>query len=117
MAARHGGAAWRRGPARDGLSAWRRGVAAWNGRAPAWSRPRVRVEAAPGLLAQMPRLDQVHEHLRRRVVLRADAVVQDLHDVEADVEADEVGQLERAHRVVEPDLRAGVDVVRGRAAF
>ena len=30
---------------------------------------------------------------------------------EADVEADEVGQLERAHRVVQPDPRAGVDVL------
>ena len=33
---------------------------------------------------------------------------------QADVEADEVGELERAHRVVQPDPRARVDVV-GRA--
>ena len=36
------------------------------------------------------------------------------HDPEADVEPDEVGQLERAHRVVEADPRARVDVL-GRA--
>ena len=36
---------------------------------------------------------------------------------ETDVEPDEVGQLERAHRVVEPDPRAGVDVLGGTETF
>ena len=36
---------------------------------------------------------------------------------EADVEPDEVGQLERAHRVVEADPGAGVDVVGGAEAL
>ena len=40
--------------------------------------------------------------------------MEDAHDPEHDVEADEVGQGERAHRVVEADPRAGVDVL-GRA--
>ena len=38
-------------------------------------------------------------------------VLEHPHDAEADVEADEVGQLERPHRVVEPDPRTGVDVL------
>ena len=51
---------------------------------------------------------------RRPHVLLAEAVVEHAHDPEADVEADEVGELERAHRVVQADPRAGVDVL-GRA--
>ena len=47
-------------------------------------------------------------------MLAAEAVVEDAHDAETDIETDEVGELERAHRVVEPDPRPGVDVV-GRA--
>ena len=54
------------------------------------------------------------EDPRRAHVLLAEAVLEDAHDPEHDVEADEVRQLERAHRVVEPDPRAGVDVL-GRA--
>ena len=34
-----------------------------------------------------------------------------------DIEADEVGELERAHRVVEPDPRPGVDVLGRPDAF
>ena len=43
-------------------------------------------------------------------VLRiAEAVVQDVEDGEADVEADEVGERERPHRVIHPELHHGVD--------
>src|SRR5690349_7689686 len=41
------------------------------------SAPRVGVEAASGLLPEVARGDEVDEDLRRRVVLLADAVVQD----------------------------------------
>ena len=37
--------------------------------------------------------------------------------MQADVEADEVGQLERSHGVVQPDPGAGVDVLRGAQAL
>ena len=37
--------------------------------------------------------------------------MQDVHHAEHHVEADEVGQRQRAHRVVEANARAGVDVV------
>ena len=75
---------------------------------------RVGVEPASGLLAEVARGDEVLEHPRRREVRLAEPLVEHPHDAEADVEADEVGELERAHRVVEPDARAGVDVL-GRA--
>ena len=50
-------------------------------------------------------------------MVAAEAVVEDAHDPEADVETDEVGELERAHRVVEPDPRPGVDVLGGAEAL
>ena len=81
------------------------------------SAARVGVEALPGLLAEMPGVDQLDEHARRAQVLQAQAVLEDAHDPEAHVEADEVGQLERAHRVVEPDPRPGVDVLGGPDAL
>jgi hypothetical protein len=68
----------------------------------------------PGLLAEVPRRHQLLEHARRPELLAAEPVVEHLQDPEADVEPDEVGQLERTHRVVEAHLRARVDVV-GRA--
>ena len=77
-------------------------------------RPRIGVEALAGLLAELARRDEVHEDLRRPEVVATEPVVEHAHDPEADVEADEVGQLERSHRMVEADPRAGVDVV-GRA--
>ena len=80
----------------------------------AGSAARVGVEAAARLLAEMSGRDEVPSTLGGAEVLLAEALVEDLHDPEADVEADEVGELERAHRVVQADLRAGVDVV-GRA--
>ncbi len=78
------------------------------------SAARVGVEAAPGLLAEMAGLHEIDEDLWRPQVLEAQAVLDHAHDPETDVEADEVGELERAHRMVEPDPRAGIDVL-GRA--
>src|SRR5690349_1064896 len=69
---------------------------------------RIGVEAATRLLPQVSGRHEVDEDLRWRVVLLADALVEHSHHVQAHVEADEVGQLEWPHRVVEPDLRAGV---------
>ena len=44
-------------------------------------------------------------------MLEAEAVLEDAHDPEADVEPDEVGELERPHRMVQPDSRTGIDVL------
>src|SRR5437667_1440908 len=71
---------------------------------------RVGVEPAPGLLAQVSLVDEPDEDIRRRKVGLSEVLVQDPHDPKADVEPDEVGQLERSHRMVEPDPRPRVDV-------
>src|SRR5437867_12840788 len=73
------------------------------GRPPIASASPIGVEAAARLLAEMPRRHELDQHLRWREVLAADALMEHLHDVETDVEADEVGQLERAHRMVQAD--------------
>src|SRR5438034_6636530 len=72
---------------------------------------RVGVEAAPGLLAEAAGLDELDEDRRRRELVLPEPLVKHAHDPEADVEADEVGQLERTHRMVESDPGARVDVV------
>ena len=70
------------------------------------------MEAAAGLLAEVAGGDQLLEHRAAAGSARAPKPsCEHSHDAEADVEADEVGQLERTHRVVEADPRAGVDVV------
>ena len=50
-------------------------------------------------------------------MVAAEPVVEHAHDAEADVEPDEVGQLERTHRMVEADPGAGVDVLGRADAF
>ena len=72
-------------------------------RLPRLALARVGVEAAPGLLAQVAGRDELAQDRGRREARVAEALVQHFHDVQADVEADEVGQLERAHGVVEAD--------------
>ena len=69
------------------------------------------------LLPEVALLDEVHEHLRRRELRLPEAVLEHPHDAEADVEADEVGELERPHRVVEADLAPRVDVLGGAEAL
>src|SRR6266404_5907756 len=69
------------------------------------------VKPASGFLAQVTRLDQVRQDLGRFEPFLAEALVQNDHDPVADVEADEIGERERAHRVVEANLRSRVDVL------
>src|SRR3989442_13816380 len=57
------------------------------------------VKAASGFLAQVTRRDQIRQDLRRFEPFLAEAPVQNDHDPLADVEADGIGKLERAHRV------------------
>ena len=72
------------------------------------------METATRLLAQKSGGDEIRQHLRRLELLVPESLVENDHDPETDVEADEVGELERTHRVVEADLRSSVDVL-GRA--
>ena len=48
---------------------------------------------------------------RRREACVAEAIVEHFHDVKAHVEADEVGQRQRAHRMVGARLHRGVDLL------
>ena len=50
-------------------------------------------------------------------MVEAQAVLEHAHDWMHDVQSDEVGQLERPHRVVQADSRAGIDVLGGADAL
>ncbi len=58
----------------------------------------VRVEPAPALLSQPASSDQISQQGRRTVLVVAHRLVEDVGDREHGVEADEVAQLEGAHR-------------------
>src|SRR5882762_1385676 len=77
----------------------------------------VLVEAAADLLAEPARGDVLAEQRARPVLVVAELAVEDLGDREARIEADQIGELERAHRMVEAELHAGVDVARGAQAL
>src|SRR3546814_13274314 len=62
-------------------------------------------------------LDILDEQRRRAEFGVAGAVVEDADDLEAGVETDEVGEGDRAHRVVEAEAAAGVDVLHRRHAL
>ena len=76
------------------------------------STPAVVVEAAAGLPAEPPGGDVAAQERARRVLRIAEPLVQHLHDRDARVEPDQVGERERAHRVREPELRDRVDRLR-----
>ena len=67
------------------------------------------VEAAGGFAAEVAGGDVFFEQGAGAVFGVAEAFVEDVHDVHADVEADEVGEFERAHRMVHAELHDGVD--------
>src|SRR5207247_9701513 len=75
----------------------------------ALARLGVLVEAAPGLPAEEPRGHHLPEERRGPVLRVSEPVIQDLHDLEARVEPDEVSELEGAYRVVHPELHHGID--------
>src|SRR5947208_1091597 len=77
----------------------------------------VLVEPAADLLAEPAGGDVLPEQRARPVLVVAELAVEDLGDREAGVEADQIGELERAHRVVEAELDAGVDVDRRAEAL
>src|SRR5262245_28592213 len=71
--------------------------------------PVVIVDAAAGLPAQAPGLDVLHHEVVRAIAL-AQRLVQELEDRQPRVEPDQIDELERPHRVVEPELERLVDV-------
>src|ERR1041384_8065471 len=69
----------------------------------------VLVEPAADLLAEPAGGDVLAQQRTRAVLVVAELAVTHLGDREARVEADQVRELERAHRMVEAELHAGVD--------
>src|SRR6476661_3870420 len=69
----------------------------------------VLVEAAAGLAAQPPGLDVAAQQRAGPVLVVPEPVVQHLHDRQAGVQADQVGQRQRPHRVVHAQPHYGVD--------
>ena len=76
----------------------------------------VGVEAAAGLAAEHPGGDHLLEDRRRRVQPVAALAVHRLEDLVRRVEADQVEQRERAHRVAAAEPHRGVDVLAGGVA-
>src|SRR5919198_340613 len=70
------------------------------------------VHAAPGLAAEPPGRDVAAQKRRRAVLVLAEVAVHDLAHGEADVEADEVGERQRPHRMVHAEPEHRVDVLR-----
>src|SRR5690242_19597965 len=67
------------------------------------------VETALDLAADPTRLDVFHEKRTRPVLGIGQPLVQHLHHRKASVEADEISELERSHRMIGAELHAGVD--------
>ena len=75
------------------------------------------VEAAIGLAAEPAGLDVFHQQRAGAVLRIRQALVQHLHHRQAGIEADEVGELQRAHRMVRAELHRGVDRLDGADAL
>src|SRR5580692_6807623 len=58
------------------------------------------VETAAGLAAQPAGFDILHQQRTGAVFGIRETLVEHLHDAEAGIQADEVGQLQRAHGVI-----------------
>src|SRR5690606_36517114 len=84
-------------------------------RAPLRPRCSVLVEALAGLAAELAGADHLAEQGGGPELL-AELFVEVVEDREADVEADEVAELERAHRVAVAELHRFIDVLRARDA-
>ena len=69
------------------------------------------VEAALDLAAEPAGLDVLHQQRAGAVLAVGQALVEHLHDRQAGVEADEVGELQRPHRVVGAELHRVVDAL------
>jgi hypothetical protein len=78
---------------------------------------RVIVESAAGLATEPAGLDVLDEKRTRPVLGIGKPVVQRLHDAETGIEADEVGELKRAHRVMRAEPHRRIDALHRAHAF
>src|SRR6516162_4602645 len=67
------------------------------------------VETALGLATEPAGLDIFHEQRTRPVFGIGQSLMQDLHDRQAGVETDEIGKLERTHRMVRAEFHGRID--------
>ena len=74
------------------------------------------VDAAADLPAEPAGADVLIEQ-RTRAIFLAERPVQILQDAEARIQPHQVDQLERPHRVIEPELERPVDIACARDAF
>src|SRR5512144_2898227 len=77
----------------------------------------VLVEPAADLLAEPARRDVLAQQRAWPVLVVAELAMQHLGDRQAGIQADQIGELERPHRVVEAEPHAGVDVGRRPQPF
>src|SRR5580658_2805825 len=74
------------------------------------------IKAAPALASQPASVDHADQQRAGPVLRIAESVFEDAHDIEADIEANEVGERERAHRMGHAQFEDLVDGFRSRNA-
>src|SRR6267143_23298 len=74
----------------------------------------VDIEPLPRFSAELFFGDHFLEQRRRLVLVRVQLVLQHLHDREADVEADQIGECERTERVIHAEFHHLIDTFGGR---
>src|SRR5881296_3300672 len=77
----------------------------------------VDIEPLPRFPAQLPGGNHFLEQRRGTVLAPIEPVLQHLHDGETDVEADQIGQRQRAQRMVHAELHDLIDRLRRRHAL
>src|SRR5918997_940025 len=69
------------------------------------------VESSPALSAEPSSCHVAPQEWAGPVLGIPEAIVQDLHDMEAGIQTDEVGECQRAHRVVHSQLHDRIDLL------
>src|SRR6202050_622455 len=77
----------------------------------------VSVETAAGLASEVARIDVLFQQRAGTVLVVTQPTMHHFHDREAGIESDQVGELERAHRLVGAELHRGVDIGHAADAF
>src|ERR1700680_4818515 len=70
----------------------------------------VSVEATAGLATEITRIDVLLEQRAWPVLVVTEHPMHHLHDREAGIEADQVGELEGSHRLIRAELHCGIDI-------
>src|SRR5690242_9045585 len=68
------------------------------------------IETASGLASQVTRIDVLLEQRTGAIFVVAQHPMHHFHDRQAGVESDKVGEFQRPHRLIGPQLHRGIDV-------